>query len=75
MEKHTLKYRFYRYRGGVLTAKRDVPYGIKLSSRMLLDELRFKWNKQYIIKRVDEAIEQGDKKSFIKYSHLYKNFV
>lgn len=75
MEKHILKYRFYRYRGGVLFAKRDVPYDIKLSSRLLLDELCFKWNKQYIINCIDEAIDQRNEEAFIKYSQLYKSFI
>ncbi len=75
MKKHVLKYRFFRYRGGVLIAKRDVPFDIKITSRMLLDELCFEWNKQFIVDRINESIDKKDEKAFIKYSELYKNFI
>src|SRR5699024_7827917 len=39
-------FRYYRYYGKPNNAKRDLPYEIKMTSRLLLDALCFEWNKK-----------------------------
>lgn len=74
MEKQKQVYRYYRYDGKKLLAKREIPFEIKLSSRLMLDELCYKWNKAIIETAINEAIEQGDKEEFIKLSKKYKHY-
>jgi len=74
MEKQKQVYRYYRYDGEKLLAKREIPYEIKLSSRLILDELCYQWNKAKIESKINEAIEQGDKETFVKLSYDYKHF-
>lgn len=75
MNKHKLVYRLCRYEGGVIKAKRETPYDIKLSSRLLLDNLCFTWNKKELQKRIDEAIDLGHKEKFMELSETYKQYV
>jgi len=74
MEKQKQVYRYFRYDGKKLLAKREIPFEIKLSSRLILDELCYKWNKATIESAINEAIEHGDKEKFLKLSRQYKHF-
>lgn len=74
MEKQKQVYRYYRYDGEKLLAKREIPYEIKLSSRLILDELCYQWNKATLESQINEAIEQGDRETFRQLSHEYKYF-
>jgi len=74
MKKQKLNYRFYRYEGKMLLAKNEIPFEIKLTSRLILDQLSYDWNKKYLQKKIDEAIDCGDETSFNKYGEAYRNF-
>lgn len=75
MKKQKLVYRYFRYDGNVLHAKREIPYELKLSSRLLLDELCFSWNKAHLESAINHAIDEGNKEKFMKLSKEYKHFV
>ncbi|MGY0694897.1 IDEAL domain-containing protein [Virgibacillus sp. FSP13] len=75
MKKQKLIYRYYRYEGDVLHAKREIPYELKLSSRLLLDELCFNWNKARLEDAINNAIDEGNKEAFLKWSEAYKHFI
>ena len=74
MEKQKQVYRYCRYNGNPLLAKREIAYEIKLSSRLLLDELCYKWNKIVLEEKINQAIEQGNQEKFMKLSHEYKYY-
>ena len=75
MKKEKLVYRYYRYDGNVLQAKREVSFELRLSSRLILDELCFNWNKEKLETALNNAIDTGNKEEFLKLSELYKKFV
>lgn len=74
MEKQKQIYRYLRYDGKKLLAKREIPFEIKLSSRLVLDELCYNWNKEKAETEINDAIERGDKEKFLQLSHEYKHF-
>lgn len=74
MKKQKLNYRFYRYEGKVLLAKNETPFEIKLSSRMILDQICYEWNKKYLQRKINDAIDRGDVKAFHKYGQAYRCF-
>lgn len=75
MEKQKLTYSYYRYDGEVLQAKREIPFEVKLSSRLILDELCYTWNKANIKDAIDTAIDQGNKDEFIRLSKRHKHYI
>lgn len=75
MKKHKLVYRLRRYVGEGVKAKRETPYEIQLSSRIILDNLCFNWNKEQLQKRIDEAIDLGHEQLFMELSEQYKQYV
>lgn len=75
MKKEKLVYRYYRYEGEVLQAKREISFELKLTSRLLLDELCFSWNKEKLETAINSSIDTGNKEEFLKLSELYKHFV
>lgn len=75
MKKHKSVYRYYRYNGHVLHAKREIPYHIKLSSRLILDELCFNWNKAKLEAQINESIDTANKEQFIKLGEQYNRFL
>ncbi|GGB51391.1 IDEAL domain-containing protein [Virgibacillus dakarensis] len=75
MKKQKVVYRYYRYDGNLLHAKREIPYELKLSSRLLLDELCFNWNKAQLEAAINKSIDEGNKTEFIKLSEEYKHFI
>lgn len=72
-QKQILKY--YRYKGNVIPAKREVAFELQLSSRLKLDELCFDYNKEKLEASINHALEIGDRKSFMKLSEAYKQFI
>jgi len=72
MEKQKQVYRYCRYNGNPLLAKREIAYEIKLSSRLLLDELCYKWNKSQLETAINQAIDTGDQEKFLEISEDYK---
>lgn len=75
MNKHKLVYRLCRYEGGVINARRATPYEIQLTSRIMLDNLCFTWNKKQLQKRIDKALDLGQKEKFMKLSEEYKQYI
>ncbi|HLR81418.1 MAG TPA: IDEAL domain-containing protein [Bacillota bacterium] len=75
MKKEKTIYQLIRYDGEVIHAKREIPYDIKLSSRLILDELCFKWNKHKLLKQIDEALEEGDRNKFARLSEAYNQYI
>lgn len=75
MEKQKVNYHYYRYDGEVLQAKREIPFEVKLSSRLILDELCYTWNKAKIEDAINTAIDQGNKEEFINLSKRYKQYI
>ncbi|ASK60895.1 hypothetical protein CFK37_01050 [Virgibacillus phasianinus] len=75
MKKQKIYYRYYRYDGKPLVAKREILYEFKLTSRLLLDELCFQWNKEKLEDAINSSIDKGDKENFLKLSQAYKHFI
>lgn len=75
MKKQKVDYRYIKYDGQVLLAKREIPYEIKLASRLLLDELCFNWNRKRFINDIDHSIDTGDKSRFLELSKMYNTFL
>src|SRR5690625_2401746 len=75
MQNKQIVYRYYRYNGKPLQAKREIPYEIKITTRLLLDELCFKWNKEKLAQAIDDALERGDEFAFKKLSEKYSHYI
>ncbi|WP_188456580.1 IDEAL domain-containing protein [Virgibacillus oceani] len=75
MKKEKLIYRYYRYDGKTLHAKREIPFELKLSSQMILDELCFNWNKQQLEAAINSSIDKRNKEEFLKLSKEYRHFI
>ncbi|MBP2076688.1 hypothetical protein [Oceanobacillus polygoni] len=75
MKKEKIVYRFYRYEGEKLQAKREIPYELRLFSRLILDELCFNWNKNRLEEDINSSIEKGNKEEFVKASEAYRHFI
>ncbi|RKQ31254.1 hypothetical protein [Oceanobacillus halophilus] len=75
MKKQKVVYRFCRYKGEKLHARKEIPYELKFSAQLLLDEICFNWNKQKIVEKLNHSIETGNKNDFISFSNAYKQFV
>lgn len=75
MKKEKIVYKFFRFEGEKLQAKRETPYEIRLYSRLILDELCFNWNKEQLEKAINSSIDHGDRDNFNKLSKKYKHFI
>jgi hypothetical protein len=75
MKKEKLVYRFYRYDGKVLYARRELPFEIKLTSQLILDEICFNWNKKNLESELNHAIDTNSKEAFLRLSELYRNYI
>lgn len=75
MKKQKVIYRYIKYDGQVLKAKREIPYEIKLASRLLLDELCFNWNRERFINQINDSIDTRDKNKFLHLSKMYHDFL
>lgn len=75
MKKQKVDYHYIKYDGQVLQAKREIPYEIKLSSRLFLDELCFNWNKERFISQINDSIDARNKDRFLNLSKMYKSFL
>lgn len=72
-QKQILKY--YRYKGKVIPARREVAFELQLASRLELDELCFDYNKEKLETAINHALATGDRESFMKLSEAYKEFI
>ncbi|MFC3039542.1 hypothetical protein ACFOGI_04705 [Virgibacillus xinjiangensis] len=75
MKKEKTLYRFLRYNGKQIKAKKEIPFELKLTSRLLLDELCFNWNKKHVEEKIDDTITSGDKQEFARWSEVYKEYI
>lgn len=75
MKKQKLIYRFFRYDGEVILAKKETPFEIKLTARLVLDNLCYTWNKEQLQKQLDDAIDCGNVEKFNQLSTIYRSFV
>ncbi|MFC7062666.1 IDEAL domain-containing protein [Halobacillus seohaensis] len=57
-----------------VTAKRELSFGIKLASRLLLDELSFQFNKDRLDDEINTAIENNDRDEFERLSLKYQHY-
>lgn len=74
MKKQKLTFRYFRYDGVVLHAKREIPYEIKLYSRLILDELCFNSNKSMLESAINRSLKTGNEEQFMKLSKQYKRY-
>ncbi|ALX48725.1 IDEAL domain-containing protein [Lentibacillus amyloliquefaciens] len=75
MKKQKVVYQLYRYAGGAIKAKREVPFEMKLSAQLILDELCFSWNKQKLQAAINHSIDTEDKETFVRLSKEYRHYV
>ncbi|WP_010529844.1 IDEAL domain-containing protein [Lentibacillus jeotgali] len=75
MKKQKLIYQLYRYAGKPMKAKRDVPFELKLSAQLVLDEMCFTWNKQTLESAINQAIDTGDRERFAQLSKEYRHYI
>lgn len=75
MNKEKVVYRFNRYEGRMLKAKSEIPFHMKLTARLMLDQLCYEWNKKQLQHELDEALVKGDMDSFEKLSLEYRQYV
>lgn len=75
MKKQKLFYRYYRYDGKKIQAKREILYEFRLVSRLMLDELCFQWNKEKLEEAINTSIDRGEKEKFQQLSEAYKHFI
>ncbi|MCP3026780.1 IDEAL domain-containing protein [Halobacillus sp. A5] len=62
------------FRNREITAKRELSFGIKLASRLFLDELSFQFNKERLDEEINTAIENNDRKEFERLSLKYQPY-
>ena len=75
MKKQKVDYHYIKYEGQVLQAKMEIPFEIKLSSRLLLDDLCFNWNRERFINQINDSIDVRDKEEFLRLSKMYNKFL
>lgn len=63
------------YKGKKVTAKRELSFGIKLASRLLLDQLSYQFNKELLDKQINEAIDRDDREEFERLSVEYQLYI
>lgn len=68
-------FRYYRYYGKLINAKRDLPYEIKMTSRLLLDALCFEWDKKTLMDAIDDALQANNEAAFKQLSEHYRQFI
>jgi len=74
MKKQKIVYKYCIYQGKPLRAEREVSYDIKLSSRLLLDALCYKWNKDRLQTAINLSIDTGNKEDFLTLSEQYRQY-
>ncbi len=62
------------YRGREITAKRELSFGIRLASRLLLDQMIFEFNKERLDKEINMAIDNNDREEFHRLSEKYQPY-
>ncbi|TGB05322.1 IDEAL domain-containing protein [Halobacillus salinus] len=62
------------YKGKMVTAKRELSFGIQLASRLFIDQMTFAFNKERLDKQINEAIDSGDRDEFNRLSVEYQPY-
>ncbi|UOR13237.1 IDEAL domain-containing protein [Halobacillus amylolyticus] len=60
------------FRNREITAKKELSFGIRLASRLLLDQLSFQFNKERLNKQINSAIDNNDREEFDRLSEQYQ---
>lgn len=55
--------------------KKSIPYEMQLAARFALDDICYHANLRFIKEQIDEALDNRDRKTFNRYSSLYKQYV
>lgn len=63
------------YKGKKITAKRELSFGIRLASRLFLDELTFQFNKERFDEKINSAIDNNDREEFDRLSKIYQLYI
>jgi len=75
MNKEKVVYRFFRYNGNTLHARKEIPFEFKLNAQLILDEICFKWNKKQLVRKINHSIETNNKDEFLRLSKEYNNYI
>lgn len=75
MKKEKVVYLFCPYKGKVLNAKREISFEIRLTSRLILDEICFNWNKKILEDRINQSIQKGNKEEFASVRKEYLQYI
>ncbi|MET3683536.1 uncharacterized protein YpiB (UPF0302 family) [Alkalibacillus flavidus] len=78
MKKQVTSYVLVKYqfpKDVAVKARRDIPYEVKLASRLFLDELVYTFNKQRLEEQINHALDQGDVETFLGLSQEYGKYV
>src|SRR5699024_2704795 len=57
------------------TKQTKLPYQMQLTARLLLDNLCYEWNHNYLVEKINYALDNAHEKMFAEYSLKYKNFI
>jgi len=74
MKKQLTSYQLVCYVGEPLKAIREIPFEMKLTAQLILDELCHTWNKARLEKMIDESLINSDREGFMKLSEKYKEY-
>lgn len=74
MKKQLTSYQLVCYVGVPLKAIREIPFEMKLTAQLLLDELCHSWNKSRLESMIDEALINKDREEFMQLSEKYKEY-
>lgn len=75
MKKQKVSYRFFRYEGPRLQAKKEIPFEMKLVARLMLDEMCFNWNKKQLEEKINDSLDEGNQALFLELSRKYKRYI
>ncbi|WP_100011386.1 hypothetical protein [Lentibacillus sediminis] len=75
MKKEKVIYRFHRYEGKVLYAKKEISFELKLAARLLMDEICFSYNKEQLNQAIDQSLKTSRQHDFLQLSEAYRQYV
>lgn len=75
MKKHKQRYKFLKGSGHARLAKREISYEIKLSTRLILEELCFERNKKLLMHAINQSLELKDKELFLQLTATYNDTI
>ncbi|GAA0300654.1 uncharacterized protein YpiB (UPF0302 family) [Gracilibacillus halotolerans] len=59
----------------VIHARKEITFEMKLASKLVLDELKYEWNKARLQQLIDDALDKKDKEAFIQLSKIYVTYI